>query len=221
MFWVSCNTGWIVDRYLRHWKSMWQPLPRFVPRRADSRSAERRLHPPRPPSVPPWDLEVVLRALSQPPFKPLTSVGLKELSLKTTLLLALASAKRIGDLHAFSMDSDCIRFGPGDCSVTLRPRMGYVPKSLSTPLQDCFSVCPIFRVNSLAWSRRSDFGVPCQGFEDLHRPFGQLSTIWPTIRVLRWLCERPGRFKTEAFPLDRRRYYGCLYEPRFGMSFAH
>ncbi len=95
----------------------------------------RRLHPPRPPSVPPWDLEVVLRALSQPPFKPLTSVGLKELSLKTTLLLALASAKRIGDLHAFSVDSDCIRFGPGDCSVTLRPRMGYVPKSLSTPFK--------------------------------------------------------------------------------------
>ncbi len=95
----------------------------------------RRLHPPRPPSIPPWDLEVVLRALSQPPFEPLTSVGLKELSLKTTLLLALASAKRIGDLHAFSVDSDCIRFGPGDCSVTLRPRMGYVPKSLSTPFK--------------------------------------------------------------------------------------
>ncbi len=95
----------------------------------------RRLHPPRPPSVPPWDLEVVLRALSQPPFEPLTSVGLKELSLKTTLLLALASAKRIGDLHAFSVDSDCIRFGPGDCSVTLRPRMGYMPKSLSTPFK--------------------------------------------------------------------------------------
>ncbi len=95
----------------------------------------RRLHPPRPPSVPPWDLDVVLRALSQPPFEPLTSVGLKELSLKTTLLLALTSAKRIGDLHAFSVDSDCIRFGPGDCSVTLRPRMGYVPKSLSTPFK--------------------------------------------------------------------------------------
>ncbi len=80
----------------------------------------RRLHPPRPPSVPPWDLEVVLRALSQPPFEPLSSVGLKELSLKTALLLALASAKRIGDLHAFSVDSDCIRFGPGDCSVSGR-----------------------------------------------------------------------------------------------------
>ncbi len=91
----------------------------------------KRLHPPRPPSVPPWDLEVVLRAPSQPPFEPLTSVGLKELSLKTTLLFALASAKRIEDLHAFSVDSDCIRFGPGDCTVTLRPRLDYVPKSLS------------------------------------------------------------------------------------------
>ncbi len=95
----------------------------------------RRLHPSRPPSVPPWDLEVVLRALSQPPFEPLISVDLKELSLKTALLLALASAKRIGDLHAFSVNSDCIRFGPGDCSVTLRPRPGYVPKSLSTPFR--------------------------------------------------------------------------------------
>ncbi len=98
----------------------------------------KRLHPPRPPSVPPWDLKVVLRAISQPPFEPLTSVGLKELYLKTTLLLALASAKRIGDLHAFSVDSDCIRFGPGDCSFTIRPRMGYVMRTGS------FFVCPVF-----------------------------------------------------------------------------
>ncbi len=33
------------------------------------------------------------------------------------------------------MDSDCIRFGPCDWSVTLRPRMRYVPKSLSTPFK--------------------------------------------------------------------------------------
>ncbi len=98
----------------------------------------KRLHPPRPPSVLPWDLKVVLRAISQSPFEPLTSVGLKELYLKTTLLLALASAKRIGDLHAFSVDSDCIRFGPGDYSFTIRPRMGYVMRTGS------FFVCPVF-----------------------------------------------------------------------------
>ncbi len=76
-----------------------------------------------------------LRALSLQPFGPLTSVGLKELFLKTTVLLAFASAKRIEHLHAFSVDSDCIRFGPGDCSVTLRPILEYVPKSLSTPFE--------------------------------------------------------------------------------------
>ncbi len=92
----------------------------------------RRLHPPCPPSVPPWDLDVVLRSLSQPLFEPLASVDMKELSIKTALLLALASAMDIGDLHTFFVDSDCIRFGPGDCSVTLWPRPGYVPKSLST-----------------------------------------------------------------------------------------
>ncbi len=70
---------------------------------------------------------MVLRALSQLPLEPLASVDMKELSLKSALLLALTSAKRIGDLHTFSVDSDCIRFGPGDCGVTLRPRPGYAP----------------------------------------------------------------------------------------------
>ncbi len=83
-----------------------------------------------------------LRALSLQPFGPLTSVGLKELFLKTTVLLAFASAKRIEHLHAFSVDSDCIRFGPGDCSVTLRPRLEYVPKSLSTPFEMTETVSP-------------------------------------------------------------------------------
>ncbi len=36
-----------------------------------------------------------------------------------------AGSGRVADLY----------FGPGDCSVTLRPRMGYVPKSLSTPFK--------------------------------------------------------------------------------------
>ncbi len=86
----------------------------------------RRLHPTRPPSVPPWSLGVVLRALSQLSLERLASVDMKELSLKRALLLALASAKHIGDLHVLSVDSDCIRFKPGGCSVTLRPRPVYV-----------------------------------------------------------------------------------------------
>ncbi len=92
----------------------------------------RRLRPSRPPTVPSWDLALVLEALALPPFEPLQTVGLRELSLKTTLLLALASVKRVGDLQALSMNADCMQFGLGDCNITLKPKLGYVPKSLST-----------------------------------------------------------------------------------------
>ncbi len=49
----------------------------------------RRLNPPRPTSVPSWDLSLVLMALQRPPFGPLQSAELKILSLKTVLLRAL------------------------------------------------------------------------------------------------------------------------------------
>ncbi|KAL1255342.1 hypothetical protein QQF64_013403 [Cirrhinus molitorella] len=45
------------------------------------------------PLVPPWDLSVVLNALSKAPFEPVESIPLKLLSLKTALLLALTTAK--------------------------------------------------------------------------------------------------------------------------------
>ncbi len=96
----------------------------------------RRLNPPRPPSLPSWDLALVLRALITAPFEPLPSVELKFLSMKTLLLTALASIKRVGDLQAFSVDDSCLQFGPADSSATLRPRPGYVPKVPTTPFRD-------------------------------------------------------------------------------------
>ncbi len=96
----------------------------------------RRLNPPRPPSLPSWDLALVLRALITAPFEPLQSVELKFLSMKTLLLTALASIKRVGDLQAFSVDDSCLQFGPADSSATLRPQPGYVPKVPTTPFRD-------------------------------------------------------------------------------------
>ncbi len=96
----------------------------------------RRLNPPRPPSLPSWDLALVLRALITAPFEPLQSVELKFLSMKTLLLTALASIKRVGDLQAFSVDDSCLEFGPADSSATLWPRPGYVPKVPTTPFRD-------------------------------------------------------------------------------------
>ncbi len=95
----------------------------------------RRLNPPRPLTVPTWDLPTVLRALKGPAFEPLQSTDLRSLSLKTALLLALASVKRVGDLHALSTSPACLEFGPNDSKVVLKPRHGYVPKVLSTPFR--------------------------------------------------------------------------------------
>ncbi len=96
----------------------------------------RRLNPPCPPSIPSWDLSLVLRALQQGPFEPLQAVEPKFLSMKTLLLFALASIKRVGDLHAFLVDDSCLQFGPADSQIILRPRPGYVPKVPTTPFRD-------------------------------------------------------------------------------------
>ncbi len=96
----------------------------------------RRLNPPRPHLVPSWDLPSVLSALRGAPFEPLQSVELKFLSLKTVLLSALATVKRVGDLQAFSVDDSCLEFGPADSHGVLRPRPGYVPKVPTMPFRD-------------------------------------------------------------------------------------
>ncbi len=95
----------------------------------------RRLNPLRPHLVPFWDLPSVLTALKEEPFEPLQSVELKFLSLKTVLLTALASVKRVGDLQAFSVDDLSLEFGPADSHVVLRSRPGYVPKVPTTPFR--------------------------------------------------------------------------------------
>ncbi len=96
----------------------------------------RRLSPPCPPSIPSWDLTLVLRALQQGPFEPLQSVKLKFLLMKPLFLVALASIKRVGDLHAFLFDESCLEFGLADSKVTLRPQPGYVSKVPTTHFRD-------------------------------------------------------------------------------------
>ncbi len=79
-----------------------------------------------------WDLSVVLEGLVTAPFEPLESASERILTLKVTLLLALTSLKRVGDLQAFSVSETCMDFAPRLVKVTLRPRLGYILKVLST-----------------------------------------------------------------------------------------
>lgn len=92
----------------------------------------RRTLPVSRPLVPLWDLSVVLDALSHHPFEPIGAVGLKFLSLKTTLLLALTTAKRVSELQALSIHPSCLQLAPGLTKARLRPNPAFVPKVLET-----------------------------------------------------------------------------------------
>ena len=49
-----------------------------------------------------WDIDIVLRQLMSEAFEPLWSLNLQSLTKKTLLLVALATAKRVGGLQALS-----------------------------------------------------------------------------------------------------------------------
>ncbi|KAL0181751.1 hypothetical protein M9458_024157, partial [Cirrhinus mrigala] len=87
-----------------------------------------RLRPPTRPLVPTWDLAVVLEALCRPPFEPIEGIPVRFLTIKTALLLALTSLKRVGDLQALSVAPSHLEFAPGMTKAFLYPRPGYVPK---------------------------------------------------------------------------------------------
>ncbi len=80
-------------------------------------------------TVPKWDIALVLRNLTGPPYEPLHLATPKDLTHKTVFLLGLASAKRIGELHALTNEishtenwtSVSIRFDPTFLAKTQDP----------------------------------------------------------------------------------------------------
>ena len=52
--------------------------------------------------APPWDLGIVLKALKEPPFEPMSTSSLKYLTLKAVFLTALASGRRRSEIHALA-----------------------------------------------------------------------------------------------------------------------
>ena len=60
-------------------------------------------HPLLSSRAPPWDLSLVLSFLRGVPFEPLSSCSLRDLSRKVLFLVALAMARRVGELQALSV----------------------------------------------------------------------------------------------------------------------
>ncbi|XP_052450263.1 uncharacterized protein LOC128011656 [Carassius gibelio] len=127
--------------------------------------------------VPLWDLSTVLEALSQHPFEPLEAIGLKFLSLKTALLLALVSAKRVSDLQALSVSPSCLQFSAGFTRVSFRPNPAFVPKVVDSSYR-----C---QTTDLAAFHPPPFSSPEEG---------RLNALCP-VRALRVYVERTAGFR--------------------------
>ena len=69
--------------------------------------------------APKRDLAFVLSHMCKAPFEPLDKASLFHLSVKTVFLVTLATARRVSEVHAFSIDSDHLRFSNLDGSLIL------------------------------------------------------------------------------------------------------
>ena len=87
----------------------------------------------RPPA---WDVALVLQRLTGAPYEPLRTCEERFLAQKTLFLLALASAKRIGELHALSY---CVSHSRGWAEVSI----SFVP-GFAAQTQDPSSLAPRF-----------------------------------------------------------------------------
>ncbi len=133
------------------------------------------MNPPRPRPVPLLGLTYRAKGPERPPFEPLQSTSLRALSLKTALQLAL---------------------------TVLKPRLGYVPKVLSTPFrtkvislsalppltgsQELSLLCPVRALR--VYIERS---VSYRKSEQLFVSFGNCTNGGPVTKqgISRWLVD--------------------------------
>ena len=88
----------------------------------------------RPPS---WDLEAVLRYLRSPIFDPLASSSLHDLTRKTLFLVALATAKREGEIQAVSR---VVSFSSSSAGLSYVPEFLAKTETALHPLPRSFSI---------------------------------------------------------------------------------
>ena len=168
------------------------------------KSAKRKSSTARP-LLPSWDLSLVLDALCEPPFEPMDRLDLKFLTLKAVFLLAITTAKRVSDLHAFSVHAECLSFGGGDLSVRLQPNPVFVTKTqrvassvrleafhpppFSSDLDRCLhSLCPVRALRCYLRRTGAIRGSTSQLFVT-HGPGRSAGKAASKTSISRWLVE--------------------------------
>ncbi len=143
--------------------------------------------------------ETVLAGLQRGPFEPLDSVELKFLSLKTALLTALTSIKRVGDLQVFGKRRvPCVRAGLlSRCLETparIRAQGSHhaLPRSGGEPAS-----------TALGGGRSSlSVAVSRKSIAHIRDPHPERQKLRAALCLPRRAAEREGCLQTEVGPLD-------------------
>ena len=84
---------------------------------------------------PPWDLPKVLTFLRSSPFEPLSTASLCDITRKTLFLIALATAKRVGELQALSR---LVSFSSSSAGLSYVPEFVAKTETATRPLPRSF-----------------------------------------------------------------------------------
>ncbi len=96
------------------------------------------LRPIKKSLLPNWSLPLVLNRLIKEPFEPLQSADLKFVTLKTAFLIAVASGRRVSEIHALSVDSTHLRWEKAGVRMRTNPHFMAKNESLRNPGKDIF-----------------------------------------------------------------------------------
>lgn len=103
------------------------------------------INPPVVHRFPARDLPKVLTAVTQSPFEPRATIDLRELTLKTLLLIAVTSARRVSELGVLSVNPNLCIFHRD--KVELCPGPSFLMKVNAPFHQDQVLVLPSFCPN--------------------------------------------------------------------------
>lgn len=114
------------------------------------------------PLLPNWDLPSVLLALCESPFEPLAACNLKYLTWKTVFLLAMATAARVSELQALSVNTNNLRIERA--GIRLLPDLQFLAKTQRA--NKAWKPMFIPRFNRLATDEKDLLLCPCRCLEE-------------------------------------------------------
>ena len=117
---------------------------------------------------------MVLRVLMGAPFEPMAKASLRNLTLKTAFLVAIASGQRVSTLRALCLDQGHIRWETS--GVRLIPRPGFIAKNQTESSNPVEIFLPMLSTHSSVVEDKT----------------------WCPVRALKWYVEKTKLFRSSS-----------------------